>query len=169
MSALGPKLDAIRAAKEVYEAKLKDAAEDIKESLVDAVKSIPGVQAVEWNQYTPYFNDGDACNFGINEVYFFTDKSLADAVARNEGEPLDPGEWAEDRGGISACYAGWNEKWGPSDDEPDGWDSPLQYASAQELTGFIHGCADLMERAFGDHVTVRIDKDGLTTEEYDHD
>lgn len=32
---------------------------------LDKALDTPGIQAVRWNQYTPYFNDGDACTFGI--------------------------------------------------------------------------------------------------------
>ncbi len=37
--------------------------------LLDAVLGQPGVESVKWNQYTPYFNDGDACTFGVGEMY----------------------------------------------------------------------------------------------------
>ncbi len=29
-----------------------------------------GVKAVAWTQYTPYFNDGDECEFSVNEKQF---------------------------------------------------------------------------------------------------
>ena len=29
-----------------------------------------GVKAVAWTQYTPWFNDGDACEFGVCEKSF---------------------------------------------------------------------------------------------------
>ncbi|MBM4707887.1 hypothetical protein GS982_01575 [Rhodococcus hoagii] len=35
---------------------------------LDALFAFPEVEAVRWEQYTPYFNDGDACEFGIREV-----------------------------------------------------------------------------------------------------
>lgn len=30
----------------------------------------PNLEAFQWNQYTPYFNDGDECTFGVNECYY---------------------------------------------------------------------------------------------------
>lgn len=35
---------------------------------LDEVLALPNVEAVKWTQYTPYFNDGDACVFGASEV-----------------------------------------------------------------------------------------------------
>jgi hypothetical protein len=34
---------------------------------LDELLAIPGVEAVRWQQYTPYFNDGEACEFGVGE------------------------------------------------------------------------------------------------------
>lgn len=31
---------------------------------------ITGLKEIQWNQYTPYFNDGEACEFRVNEAYF---------------------------------------------------------------------------------------------------
>jgi len=37
--------------------------------------SAPSIKAIWWNQYTPYFNDGEECVFEVNEVcYAFSDK-----------------------------------------------------------------------------------------------
>lgn len=30
----------------------------------------PDIKRVHWTQYTPYFNDGEACEFGVNEICF---------------------------------------------------------------------------------------------------
>lgn len=36
--------------------------------LLNELLQIEHVEALRWEQYTPYFNDGDACIFGINEI-----------------------------------------------------------------------------------------------------
>ena len=33
----------------------------------DFFKLVPLVKRIEWTQYTPYFNDGDSCEFSVNE------------------------------------------------------------------------------------------------------
>jgi hypothetical protein len=42
----------------------------------------PQLESVEWTQYTPYFNDGDTCEFGVHEPRIFFD-----------GEEYDYGPW----------------------------------------------------------------------------
>jgi hypothetical protein len=43
-----------------------------KEALAEEVHSLfakwPELQSIRWAQYTPYFNDGDACVFGLGDV-----------------------------------------------------------------------------------------------------
>lgn len=43
-----------------------------KDVILDSIRPIfekyPELQSVSWTQYTPYFNDGDACTFGIGLV-----------------------------------------------------------------------------------------------------
>jgi hypothetical protein len=36
--------------------------------LLDAVLAIENVEKVRWTQYTPYFNDGEVCSFGLYEI-----------------------------------------------------------------------------------------------------
>ena len=42
---------------------------------------MPALKAIRWNQYTPYFNDGDPCTFSVGEVMF-----LVDGAAEDDGE-----------------------------------------------------------------------------------
>ena len=39
----------------------------LKEEFKEFFKKVPEVKVIKWAQYTPYFNDGDACIFGVNE------------------------------------------------------------------------------------------------------
>ena len=36
----------------------------------DFFAGVPDVTHVSWTQYTPYFMDGDACEFSVNDIYF---------------------------------------------------------------------------------------------------
>jgi hypothetical protein len=54
-----------KAKKELIEA-TKD---EIKISVNNFLKNNPDVIGFKWRQYTPYFNDGDACHFGIEDSY----------------------------------------------------------------------------------------------------
>jgi hypothetical protein len=44
----------------------------LKASLSAIFDEFPELTAVSWTQYTPSFNDGDACVFGVGEVEFRT-------------------------------------------------------------------------------------------------
>jgi len=37
----------------------------IQEGLREVFDTYPEVQSISWAQYTPYFNDGDECKFGV--------------------------------------------------------------------------------------------------------
>lgn len=49
--------------------------------------TIPEIESVFWTQYTPYFNDGDACTFSVNDIYFnlYDDPTLEDEDIYGEG------------------------------------------------------------------------------------
>ena len=46
----------------------------------DLVKDIPNFLRIEWSQYTPYFNDGDSCEFGIysTDLYLLEPNEISD-------------------------------------------------------------------------------------------
>jgi hypothetical protein len=83
---------------------LREAKEKVKVEAMDAFKaefksafeSNPDVKAMRWNQYTPYFNDGDECVFGVNDLMVKAenpeDAEDADGFASlwggNKNEPL---------------------------------------------------------------------------------
>jgi hypothetical protein len=61
-------LEALSKVKEEYEAKIKAEGEAaLKEGLKSFFEANPNIEAVRWTQYTPHFNDGDACVFGVHE------------------------------------------------------------------------------------------------------
>lgn len=56
-----------------------------KEALKELFAEVPTLKALKWNQYTPYFNDGDACTFRVGEVYFKLDDTAEDAGDYEDG------------------------------------------------------------------------------------
>lgn len=48
----------------------------IKASLRELFEEFPELTGVRWSQCTPYFNDGDECIFGVNEVEYNTSDDL---------------------------------------------------------------------------------------------
>src|SRR5690606_13308718 len=53
--------------------------------------------AIQWTQYTPYFNVGDACVFSVHEAFFFTEEQL-----QNYRDATDGLSWLD----------GYQEKYG---------------------------------------------------------
>lgn len=55
----------------------KQMKETMKSKLSDSLKAYfktyfeenPEIKTIYWNQYTPYFNDGDSCEFRVNDAY----------------------------------------------------------------------------------------------------
>ena len=45
----------------------------IEAAVQNFLDECPEVESVSWTQYTPYFNDGDACEFSVNEVHYVLD------------------------------------------------------------------------------------------------
>ena len=39
-----------------------------KAYVMDFFKTHENVESIRWNQYVPYFNEGDTCEFSIDEV-----------------------------------------------------------------------------------------------------
>src|SRR5579885_1156121 len=86
----------------------------LKEEVKKFLEKYPVVEAIYWEQYTPYFNDGDACYFGVNDMWLKfnrTDEQKAKdreeeiAWAKRDGEPEDKFL------GYSESVEGAQEEW----------------------------------------------------------
>jgi hypothetical protein len=119
-----------------------------------------GVDAIRWRQYTPYFNDGDACEFSVN-----------DPAVRFAGDE-ESGDYED----------GFNDAWSLTYGlekgyftPPDGVDVAQVSAALKEFASMIctRDAQDFMEDLFGDHVTVTIRRPvaaaTIEVEDYNHD
>lgn len=65
--------------KKQYEELLKKEGEQaFRQFLKDWFHKNPDVYGVKWAQYTPFFNDGDPCEFGLHGVSAFKTKEAFD-------------------------------------------------------------------------------------------
>ena len=122
----------------------------IKNQLKDAFQKHPNVKTIEWHQYTPYFNDGDPCYFrGPGEIAF-----LVDDPSLYEGHSYD-----EDRLEDYITLSTYGD------------DCPQHIKDLQDDFDWICRVnSDFMERMFGDHVRVFVDRDlTIRTSEFHHD
>ena len=62
-------IETYRAQKEEINAKLSGFGQDsLKPFFLQLFEAHPDAQVVRWYQYTPHFNDGDPCVFGVGDV-----------------------------------------------------------------------------------------------------
>jgi hypothetical protein len=145
-------LQKFRDAKAAVSQALTDCAVVLRDAFAEASKSLfdshPILKSIQWTQYTPYFNDGDTCEFSAHTDY-------------PEIEFVD-GEQADDYYDVDR-----------RDERGDGTHSERDAAmlAAREFLG-VFGDEDY-ETLFGDHVTVTVtrgaEKPLVTVEEYEHD
>jgi hypothetical protein len=63
-----PTLEDLRKMKTAYQEALKASAKDaLREHFAALFAAHPDVAGIRWTQYTPHFNDGEPCTFGVNE------------------------------------------------------------------------------------------------------
>lgn len=118
----------------------------------------PEVASVRWTQYTPYFNDGDSCEFSVHDP----EVRFASEATHEEGSVGEDDEDEEDY--IDSWSLGYYaERRGVA--EPK-----ALMESLRSLGNLFSESEDAMRATFGDHVQVTIGRDGKAeVEEYGHD
>lgn len=54
-----------------YQEEFQKKAQDmLKVAFTEFFEQNPNIAALRWNQYTPYFNDGDECIFSVHELSY---------------------------------------------------------------------------------------------------
>lgn len=107
------------------------------------------VDSVSWTQYTPYFNDGDLCEFRCN-FYHITDE-----IDDEEGV-----DWFDYR----VCYGA---EYIPEDPKVDHEESLLLCNLEKSLESLEE---ELFKEIYGDHSRITVYRTGkVEVEEYDHD
>lgn len=148
-------LDKIREVKRVMEEHkimMKENAKNVfSEISKDIFTNNPQLNSFSWNQYTPYFNDGDTCYFSVNRDYYKINVS---------NDTID--SWTLN-----------NEKYSKDLDLVElGFDSleslKKAYNDIDELMN-IFDDSDL-EDMFDDHAEITVYRDGrIEVDEYMHD
>lgn len=138
--------------------KLQEAKKEVAKKGEKAVKAAfkelfdkyPKILEVRWEQFTPYFNDGDACEFSVNGWYVMTEETA--------GEKMDDGADADD-GDCVYDDPRYTEEYSVKDAKMK---SDIQ--KIFDLAG-----EEAMELTFGDHAEVRATRKGFQVEECSHD
>ncbi|MEU7863453.1 hypothetical protein [Nonomuraea sp. NPDC049141] len=127
------------------------------------------VEAVQWTQYTPYFNDGDVCEFSVGEAEIKVN-DLPEEANEDAGFHAVYSEWIE--GGYRMRWVrnptSWGSMYEPYGDplpEHKDYEAFCALSSAMNRGYFEQFLYD----KFGDHAEVTVYKDRITVECYDHD
>ena len=125
---------------------------EVTQALKELFVKYPELESIRWTQYTPYFNDGDPCYFRMGDLHVIL-----------EGD--DPSKWEDEdeespyAGEYVSTYKKYNEGW-----------SDVMYNELCELSKTMSGPLEsFMEDVFGDHVWVKVTRNGIEVNEYDHD
>jgi hypothetical protein len=150
---------------------MKKVREEGEKALKGAFQSFfeqhPEIEAVAWNQYTPYFNDGDACVFHVRELNFRF-KGTSDE-SYNQFCWGDDHPWYTAWGLGSAAEGRYVEKL-PDEVRKLVIDGATKVqAGAKEFASTLNKHEDLFEMTFGDHVTVIATPDKFTVNDCSHD
>lgn len=129
----------------------------------------PDVTCVRWTQFTPYFNDGDACVFGIGSVAV-TGRALK---ARDAAAPEDD----DDDDDVDDLFDDDDDDDDEDEDDEDLEGSPWvsSYGKgalapvARGLEKLLGEAEEVLELALGDHLRVYATATRLVTEEYEHE
>jgi hypothetical protein len=147
--------DIFEAYKVQRSALIESAKQMVKDLTTEFFNINPAIHAIIWNQYAPYFNDGDPCYFSVNSPIFTnasTEEQLGDIYGEEYNGPDDD---------IFTIYS-----WSSSEAAVG-----INVESLKSFESFItsHEMSDVFEEMFGEHVTVTATREGFTAEEYDHD
>lgn len=115
-----------------------------KDYIKEYFKTYPEIQAVVFAAYTPYFNDGDTCEYGIHDPVYVLEGFDPQNILRHY-------DYEDEEQFKIADYSHSN------------------YKDYKEFNKFMQQNTELMKVIFGDHVCVYITPEEIITEEYEHD
>jgi hypothetical protein len=116
----------------------------------------PHFHSLVWTQYTPYFNDGDECVFMLHGGNFHVDENWAPNAAKKYHTS-----------GRDVALSTWSVGHYSKDEVTSEW---FEFVNElNEIWKFIESNEEYLEMIWGDHVEVTVDRNGFSTEEYEHD
>lgn len=119
---------------------------------LDAILSIPGIYAARWNQYTPSFNDGEPCEFSVNEI--------AIRLSPLDDEEDERGDYED--GFIETYFMSRSDFEELSDEHFE--------ALKKAVSNWDKLNADeVARRNFGEHAEVTATLEGFSVDFYEHD
>lgn len=158
----------------------KESSKLISKGFKEIFKKYPNLKSFSWNQYTPYFNDGDECVFGAYTDYLTINDSEQEESVYGVKQFLDVlhnpkkeinrlkkkiEECKKDKYGCDYLQEQIKNIEAGSIEETKNKLAILEDIS-QILSTIDNDC---YKSIFGDHVRVTVTKDGWSTESYEHE
>jgi hypothetical protein len=118
---------------------------------------LPEIKKVVWEQYTPYFNDGESCEFSVNTPRFLTEE---EEDYEDEGECLYESIRSRKNG----------RSWASPPVLPQRLTSAEERQVAEmEKVRKAFSLEEVFELTFGDHCRVVATRDGFEVSSYEHE
>jgi hypothetical protein len=134
--------------------------------LKELINMSPHIEAVRWNQYTPFFNDGEECTFQVNELEIKLSDEIngsgdREADEHHEEEFINFGEF-----GDQDITEYLNER-----------TDVINFKEIATLGEVVEACnsvfdrlkemEDTLEGVFGDHVQVTVTRKGIDIDKFE--
>jgi hypothetical protein len=170
----------LRSEMEAIQKRMKETAQEAVREGTKAIFRDFGdiVYCFGWTQYTPFFNDGDPCEFGMHELSIVGWEDIDEDV-RTQG-PDDIEEWLRDNtewpyetygvfeGFSDNAKVSYTSKYAPErNKQGDPRYDDAKGAIEQVYAALEHN--DIAKDIFGDHVQVMFRADGVVVDEHNHD
>lgn len=184
MNSLNAKIKALQ------EEASKTSQEVFKQSLAKFFTAVPEITAITWTQYTPYFNDGEACEFGVGEPNFYskydTETKSDDDEDEDEEFEFDPHDYMNNPFAAPSDYVyksaadtsnKYRESYQADIDKYNALTAEVGEERIVQVNRAIEDVKklfteiddDYFRMMFDDHVFVVATKSGFEVHEYSHD
>jgi hypothetical protein len=164
--------------KELKKQVQKELQAEFNGALTELFDAYPFVKSLSFTAYTPYFNDGDTCEYNVHHDYCQFNGYDEDRDDR-EGEGVDVLKLAgetiyveEPNPDYDASKGGWGTRSSKTRwvKKPNPDFNPLYKEAVDAFRSALAVVDDAnWKDMVGDHVRVMITREGIETDDYDHD
>jgi len=105
------------------------------------------IKAIHWTQFTPYFNDGDECIFGVYRIEVSTNPSATFDYYEEENSDIYDADYLDSK--VFSDYE-------------------IKLISNLVKVLEDKDIVEVLKFSFGDHVAVIATKEGISIQDYDH-
>ena len=148
-------------------------------ALSELFDAYPFVTSLSFKAYTPYFNDGDSCEYSVHHDYCQFN-GFDEDDDEQQGENVDVLKLARENIYVEEPNPDYDASklgtWGPHRNKttyvkkPNPDFNPLYKEAVDAFRSALAVVdEDNWEEMVGDHVKVTITREGITTDEYEHD